>query len=197
MDKEENKKIKVIGITGPIGSGKDTVAEYIGDKLGVKEFQISAPIKDYIRAQGLPVTRDNCQIYGNIIAEKFGPDYSAKIFLEALQKSGQTLGIVSGMRQMAQIEFLEQNTDFFLIAVDAPAEVRYARVTARGTVVEKATLAEFVAQEVGENSGDSIMRLFDCMKKAKITLPNYDDIEELYKKCDELIVQINTHYGII
>ena len=113
-----------------------------------------------------------------------------------MQKSGQTLGIVSGMRQMAQIEFLENKTDFFLIAVDAPAEIRYARVTARGTVVEKATLDEFIAQELGENSGDSIMRLFDCMKKAQITLVNDGDIPTLHKKCDEILMQIKAKYDI-
>lgn len=183
----ESKKI-VIGITGPIGSGKDTVARYIARHLKLEVFEISKPIKNYVISQGLPVTRENCQKFSPIIAEKFGPDYSARIFFENLKGD---VGVISGMRQLPQIEYLEKHTKLFLIAVDAKPENRFKFVVKRGSIVEMPNLEAFVKQEHDENSGASPMRVFECMAHAQIHLENDSDLESLYKKCDEVIKKIN------
>lgn len=182
----DRKKI-VIGVTGPIGSGKDTVARYIAKHFNLEVFEISKPIKDYVVSQGLPVTRENCQKFSPIIAEKFGADYSARIFFENLKTD---IGVISGMRQLPQIEYLETHTKLFLIAVDANPENRFNFVVKRGSIVEMPNLESFIKQEEDENSGASPMRVFECMKRAQITLQNNDDLASLYNKCDEVILEI-------
>ena len=40
--------IPLIGLTGAAGSGKDTVAEHLTDKYGLRLFRFSAPLKDLV-----------------------------------------------------------------------------------------------------------------------------------------------------
>lgn len=178
---------RIIGITGPIGSGKDTAAEYMAHKLGVSVWQISAPLKDKVREAGLVVSRENVMDMGYKIAAEHGEDYLAKLFLE---QAGE-LGIVSGIRQLKQIEYLKTNSDFTMIAVTADGALRFARVQARGTVLELPTLVAFLAHEEHENTDpQSPMRLFECMKQADYTIKNDGDLESLYKKVDEVLEKL-------
>jgi dephospho-CoA kinase len=173
----------IIGVTGPIGSGKDTVADYIAKKLGIPVFEISKYIKDKIREAGLPINRTNTMNFGKQISKEEGPDSIAKLYLSQMGD----MAVFSGFRQPPQLDYLEKNANLILIAVDADPKLRHDRVMARGTVEEFPQLDSFLAHEQEENSGDSPMRLFDCMARAKYKILNNSDLAALFHATDEVL----------
>ncbi|MDO8574206.1 MAG: hypothetical protein Q7R86_01100 [bacterium] len=72
---------KILGFTGPIGSGKDSAAKYVGEKLGIPFFQISDALKDIMRERGVEITRETLTVCGTKYAKEFGEDYLAKVLL--------------------------------------------------------------------------------------------------------------------
>ncbi len=43
----------VIGVIGPVGSGKDTAADYLSRKLKAQHFQISSPLKEIVKERSI------------------------------------------------------------------------------------------------------------------------------------------------
>lgn len=173
---------KVIGIIGPIGVGKDTCAEYIAKKTGAGHFQISQPIKDIALSKGLSTTRETLIEIGRTISQEKGPTYLAEYILDQIN----SIGIITGMRMLEQIDFLRKNSDFFLISIDADPKTRFERVKDRGKLGEADSLEEFIERERLENSG-TVQRLFECMKLADYSIMNNGTIKDLSSSIDEIL----------
>jgi len=181
-----NDKI-VIGITGTIGAGKDVVAEYISKKLNVPALQISQPLKDIARELGIKITRENLVELGTKITKERGNDYLAVVLLER----APSIAVFSGMRELAQLQYLRDHARLILIAVDAAAEVRFARAQKRGKIGEAGSLEDFVRHEQEENSPPHTQRLFECMKLAQYHIDNENTLENLYNEVDDILKKEN------
>ena len=177
---------KILGLIGPIGSGKDSAAKYVGEKLGIPFFQISDALKDIMRERGVTITRETLTVCGTKYAEEFGEDYLAKVILGKIEGAK---GVISGMRQVAQIKYLRENSDFYLVAIGTDAKIRFARSKARGKAGDAGTLELFVKNEILENSGGNIQRVFECIKMADTMIINNSSLEDLYKKIDNLLIE--------
>ncbi|KKW01560.1 MAG: hypothetical protein UY52_C0007G0021 [Parcubacteria group bacterium GW2011_GWC2_49_9] len=172
----------VIGIIGPIGSGKDTAAIYLAEKLGCKVYEISGHIKKLAHEQGILHDRQSLIDFGNRIVKERGSEYLPNALLEQISERG----IITGMRQVAQIEYLQKHSNLILVAIDADPEIRFKRAQARGRLGEATTIEEFVRLEKEENSGDRVQRIFECMKMADHSVTNNGTLEELQKALDDL-----------
>lgn len=175
---------KILGIIGPIGSGKDIAAEYLSHKLRIPTFQISSPLKIIAAERNIEPTRQNLIALGTTIANEKGPAFLAEYILEQIP----TIWIITGMRQLAQIEYLRNNSDFLLLSIDAAPDLRFDRCRTRNKIGEETTLKNFIVKEQEENSGANVQRLFECMKLADISFVNDWDIQSLYAWIDENIV---------
>jgi len=177
---------KIIGVIGPIAAGKDTAAEYISKKWHIPLFEISAHIKEIARLRGIDGNRKNLTVLGRELAADKGLAHLAEKIVAELSSAEADAAVLSGMRQLAQIEYLRANTSLLLIAIDAPSELRFARAKARGKLGEGETLEEFIADEEAENSG-TVQQLFECMKLADHTIVNAGRREELEQALDEIV----------
>ena len=176
-------KKTVIGIIGTVASGKDLLGEYLSKKLEIPIFQISQPIIDTAKKRGIPLTRKNTTKFAQEFAREFGEDYSARIYLEKITDKG----IITGMRQLAQIDYLKKNSNLILIAIDAEPEIRFQRAKERNKIKEATTLKEFIQDEKEENSGDNVQKIFNCIKLADYKINNNSTLDELYSKIDKII----------
>ncbi|MFA6586091.1 MAG: AAA family ATPase [Candidatus Paceibacterota bacterium] len=177
---------KVIGIVGGISSGKDTAAKYISEKLNIPAFEMSQPLKDIARERNIELTRENLVALGTPLAQEFGADYFAKILLGKIDSAG----IFAGMRQIAQIEYLKNNSNFILISIEADPKIRFQRTLARAKLGEATNLEEFIRNEINENSGERIQRLFEIMKMADIHIENNGSLENFYNQIDNIILKL-------
>lgn len=163
------------------------MAKYIGTRLDVPVMEISKYIKDKVRDAGQEITRLNVMDMGYKIAKEEGEDIIAIKYLEVMPE----VAVISGFRQLAQLDYLEKNSNLILISVEADPQIRFDRVHARGTVQELPTLEKFQEHELHENSDpQSPMRLFECIKRAKFHITNDSTLENLYKNTDEVLKKV-------
>ena len=174
----------VICIIGPIGSGKDTAAEYIVSKLGIPSFQISQVLKDFAKEWGLEPTRENLIKVGNKLAEENGPEFTVKVLMD---KTSDNLLLITGARRTEVIDYLRHNYNLILLAITSDPKIRFERCVVRNKLGEAKTLTEFIENEIKENSAPNTERLFECMKVADYTIPNDTDLKTFSSKIDSFL----------
>jgi len=127
----------VIGLTGPIASGKGLVAkmihEFVGENEQIRSVLLSDYIREVVRANGLPLNRDTLREAGNARRKELGPGTWVEKMLEELPDGEEGVLIVDSIRNPGEIQALrdEFGENVLVIAADAPFEDRVKRVLKR------------------------------------------------------------------
>ena len=174
---------RIIGFVGPICSGKDTAGDYVAEKIGIYHYQISKPLIEEAKARRVTLSRKEITEFGTQLAREKGEHYLAEILLERVEKTGT----ITGMRQLEQVAYLRNNSQFTLVSVDCPVEIRFQRAKDRRKIVEALTLQEFVHDEHEENSGKNVQRVFECMKLADYHVSNDSNLSSFYLQIDYIL----------
>jgi len=174
---------RLIGLTGTNGAGKGEAAAFFKSH-GYAYLSLSDVLRDALRAQGLEETRDNLIRKGNELRREGGPDVLARAVMAKVR--GKT--VIDSIRNPKEIAFLKRQAGFILLAIDAPAAVRFDRVRKRGRNESAATLDEFLAKETEERSADPAgQQLHACLALADRTVTNDGTIEDLHRKLEEFL----------
>jgi dephospho-CoA kinase len=174
------KEIKVIGITGHPGSGKDTIADYFLSRGYVKTGGGDI-IRKIMVERGLPT--DRTHMYDFVAEQRrlYGNDYLSRETIKAI--TGNT--VVTGFRNREEIVVFRDHfgDNFFLIAVDAPIEMRYERARMRMRTSDKISFEQFKAEEDRERASSSGSHEVDhVMGMARVLIMNDGSRDELIEK---------------
>ncbi|MGC8812046.1 MAG: AAA family ATPase [Candidatus Aenigmatarchaeota archaeon] len=186
---------KVIGITGTIASGKDTVKRILQARFNCYTVSLSSVIRAELeKKKNKNFSRKNMQDLGNELRKKYGSKILAMLAVEYLQKDKEVI-IVDGIRNPGEIDFLRQKfkDKFVLIGVDAPPEIRFERIRKRNDSSDPKTWEEFLEidkRDQGENEPEYGQRTKDCLKKADFLIVNDSSLEDLENKVNEIIAKI-------
>jgi dephospho-CoA kinase len=191
----EQKKL-VIGISGTICSGKGAVAEILKNK-GCHLITLSSIVKDSLNAKGIPITRISMQDEGNILRKEFGGQVLAERAL-AKYKSYDTPLVIDGIRNIKEVEYLKEHSNFFLIGVDAPFELRWDRIKSRNKDSDLLNHDKFViddARDRGFNEPLDGQQVAMCLVHADFLINNDDnfirlDDSKLLKEVNEIYREI-------
>jgi dephospho-CoA kinase len=83
---------------------------------------------------------------------------------------------------------LREQPGFILLAFDAPAALRFARVARRGRSESAATLDDFIRKEEEEKGADpAAQQLHTCMALADRVIVNDGRIEDLQRRLEEFL----------
>lgn len=176
----------IIGLSGTLGAGKDTVAQYLVQK-GFQHLSLSDFVREEARRRKIGLDRDSLRELANIMVEKSGGEILAKIAMSRKKKKDLVL---SSIRRIPEIDYLHKNKDFILIFVDAPIIIRYRRLRQRARVGDDTmSFKDFKAQEKLEMSGKSTQRLDLCKKKADVLIDNSQTEKHLFKQIDKIITK--------
>ena len=176
-------KEKIIGLTGTNGSGKGEAAEFFKGH-GFAYLSLSDLIREELRQKGQEISRDNLIKMGNHLRKTFGADILARRTMELVR--GKT--IIDSIRNPKEVEYLQKQKAFTLLAVDAPPEVRYNRVMDRGRDESVQTLEEFIAKEKEEmTESDKGQQLQKCMQMADYLVLNDGTLEEFHRKLEAFL----------
>jgi dCMP deaminase len=175
----------LIGLTGTNGAGKGEAAKYL-ESLGYAYYSLSDILREELAARGEPATRDNLIRVGNELRARFGPDILALRTLKKLRPGGRA--VIDSIRNAREVAALRRQPGFVLVAIDAPAEVRFARVQARGRDESAATLGEFLAKEDEERrGGEAAQQLEACLALADIRIENTGTLQDLHRRLEEAL----------
>lgn len=179
----------IIGITGTLGAGKGTVVDYLVEKKGFNYYSVRQFLIEEIKKQSLPVNRDIMTEVANRLRANHSSSYIIEqLYKKAIDKGGNA--IIESIRTPGEIDFLQKQGEFYLIAVDANPKIRYNRITLRASETDKITYDTFIANEKREltTSDPNKQNLSRCIELADIVLINNGSIEELQQKTEDKLI---------
>lgn len=177
----------IFGLSGLNGAGKGEVLRFLEER-SFYALSLSDVIRERLAEQGLEETRERMIQAGTAIRAERGPGGLAEILSEKLLHDRNY--VIDSVRHPAEVEVLRRSSDHFqLIWVDAPAEVRLARMRARGRAGDARDLEELHALEKRElGSDDPAAQQLDAVHAlADVTLVNDTSLDRLREKIQSVL----------
>jgi len=120
----------IIGVSGRNGAGKGEVVNYLADR-SFYGLSLSDVIRDELAKEGVEPTREAMIAKGTALRARYGPGALALRLIDRLIPDRNYA--IDSIRHPAEVEALrESGHGFHLVWVDAPLEVRFDRMQARG-----------------------------------------------------------------
>jgi len=177
----------IIGLSGLNGAGKGEIVRFL-EARSFSSSSLSDVIRDELKARGLDETRERMIETGNAIRARSGPGGLALRLVERLVPDRNY--VVDSVRHPAEVDVLrERATSFRLIWVEAPEEVRLARLHARARPGDPATLADLKRLEQRELGSDdpAAQQLLAVRALADFTVVNDGDLPTLHARVQEIL----------
>ena len=177
----------ILGITGSFGAGKGAAVDYLVQEKGFVHFAARTFIREEIERRGMVVDRDSYTFVGNELRTHHGPMYVAQELLTQAELSG-TDAVIESLRAKAEVLFIQQEGGIVL-GIDAPAEMRFARVIRRGSETDHVTFEKWDEQEKKEMNPDDPTKqdIFGALEMSDFVIQNDGNIDELHRKIDQFL----------
>ncbi|MBI4448975.1 AAA family ATPase [Candidatus Woesearchaeota archaeon] len=169
----------LIGIAGPLAVGKDTVGAILKEE-GFVNFSYGDVLRDECDRRGIPKDRPTLVRIADEFRAK-DPAYLSKLLLKRIKSSGVAKALLTGIRTPSEVAELRKDPSFVLVWVDAPLELRYARIHANPRD-ERDTISfeEFKAHDEREWHGINTHISFSKIKlMADVEIQNDKGLKEL------------------
>jgi len=186
--------VKIIGLTGTIGSGKYVVRDYLKQKFNCFYIKISDVLRNETEKKRGKLDRKTLQDSGDEMRRKYGNYILAKVAIEYLPRNKQLI-VIDGIRNPGEVDYLKKtfSKDFVLIAIDSLPELRFERLKQRGRPDDPKTWEEFLemdARDQGVNQPDYGQQTRKCMDIADFNIKNDGNLEEFQATIAELVKKI-------
>jgi dephospho-CoA kinase len=178
------KKPLLLGITGAFGSGKSTASDFFASKDFTK-IELSDFLEEEIRNRYKgKITRKQLQDEGNTMRTKYGSGILAKKALEQIERDKLDRVVISGIRNLGEVEVLCENPHFLLLAIMVDREARFERLQ-KNPRREKLTSQSFMKldyRDLGIGEEDSGLQVGMCIAVADVYIDNNGTKEMLKEK---------------
>ena len=178
--------MKVIGLFGLIGSGKDTVSDYISNKYGYRVIVMGDIARELAAQRGLEPNRDNLIRMQREQVERYGITWFADEVVRRIRANKWPKAIINGIRRPedARVPKAAFGKEMILIEVYADQKLRFERMRSRARIGDPKTFEEFVHQE----ELDAKAFGFDETRKfVDYKVTNNTTLEELCGQVDDLL----------
>lgn len=178
--------MKLVGIGGTNGSGKDTVGHMLAERHGFLFVSVSDFLREEARKRGLPIEREVLRMISAEWRRKFGLGTLVDRAVELAQNSStQYAGVAAvPMRNVGEAKRVHE-LGGRLIWVDADPKIRYERILGRArTAEDNKTFEEFIKEEEDEShqAGDEATLNLEGVKAiSDIFLENNGKHIEVFK----------------
>lgn len=187
---------QLIGLSGTLGSGKDTIANHLVQKHNFLHVSTGDVLRHEAAKRGLPTDRRtliDISIQMRKSGRGFGLFIEEGIKLFNKQKHTYAGLVMSGLRVPGEAEYIQQ-IGGKLLFIDAPVQERYRRVISRQRDNEPTkTLQQFIDYDTDEINGVSDdpyeVNLGAIRKKADTVITNTGSFEELFDQVEKVLNQ--------
>ena len=178
-----------IGLTGPIGAGKDAVSEYLKEEHNFEAFSCGDAIREIAREEGLEPNRENLGMIGKERRQEEGKGFLGKKAAEMAKKDSSETLVINGIRNPEEVEELRKKLEnsFVLVYVHADEEIRFERLKERGRPGDPETFPKFKEQDKKEKERFNMEETFSMADRK---LSNEGTLEDLYRRTDKLLSEI-------
>ena len=170
--------MKVIGVVGLPATGKGEFSRIAGE-LGIPVVVMGDVVRREVRRQGIPMSDEAMGRISGELREEYGRDALATLSIPFIEDTGADVVLVDGIRSDAEvIRFRDYFDEFYLVAVEAPFDLRMTRVRHRAREDDTISVAELTARderELGWGLGEAIL-MADC------TITNVGGMNEYEEK---------------
>lgn len=182
-----NNKI-ILGLVGPIASGKEVTKNYILSKYNSSNCKFSTILRDILNRIDVLVSRENLQTISTILRQNFGEELLARVIARDASILEGDIVVIDGVRRPADIKYLRELPNFYLIKIDANPNKRHKRAVLRNENKgdDEKTFEEFLKDH--ESEADSLVPI--VMEQSDYEIDNNGSLDDLYKQIDEIIERI-------
>lgn len=185
-----SKKAQIIGLVGPKGSGKGTIAQRLKTKYGARIVTFSDILSDVLEILNMERNRVN-QIYLSIaLREQFGYEVLANALQKRIDKmKGSSPIVIDGIRFTQDFKPWKNLPNFSLISLDAEIKERFNRIKRRSKNKEEKILTWTKFQK--EESMPTEISFKKLARQAKFQVNTNSTLKETYKQLDEIAEGLN------
>ncbi len=178
--------MKIIGIAGSNGAGKDTLGDVLRNEYGFVTVSLSDILRKELTELGMPHTRENLSSHSKLLRDKYGDGAMADLTIQRNADADKLC--ITSIRTPGEVEVV-QKFGGVVFWVDADPEVRYQRIIARGrdTVTDHITFEEFMKQQTAEMTPTKEgggLNMKSVKEKSDFT------IENNFSEMDDYLVQL-------
>ncbi len=180
----------IIGITGPIASGKSVLAEMLVAN-GFTRLTLSEEVREEARKIGAPIERVSLQNLGNEMRLKHGKGYWAKRLIAKIEADKHY--VIEGIRNPGEIEELIKFRNFVLVGIIAPIEDRLQWIIARNKDSDPKTIEgvrAIDARDRGFGEGECGQQVESCLALANVCISNNTSLDDLRLKAVQILEDI-------
>lgn len=175
----------IIGLTGNIATGKDTVASILQQK-GFQHISLSDLLRAELQIRHIPLTRGNLITVANQLRVEKGSDFLARTALAQMQSRKNY--VITSIRSIDEAKTFLTKKNFIFVQITAPIELRLQRVQQRNRENDPKTKKELLQREAQENSTDKFsQQLQQVALLTTYELVNDSTLQELERKVDALL----------
>lgn len=171
----------IIGLTGPMASGKATIIGVL-KKKGFQSVTMSDVIKIEADQAGIPHERSQIQDFANAIRAKEGAGAWAKRCLEKAKGEGWKDWVIDGFRNPAEIDGFRKDPSFVLIAIMLSETEIVKRILARKRDIDSKDSHEIIREllrDWGKDEPPEGQQVGLCVRRADYFFDNSIPLEKV------------------
>ena len=180
----------VVGIVGPIASGKGVVSKLF-QKKGFKQYSLSDRIREELRKRKLPENdRLHLQNVGDELRKKFGDGVLAERTIKKVHDDECKKIVLESIRNPGEIRLLRETLKATIIGIDASQKKRFKHLKARNRKGDPKTWKEFVKFDTREISGKRKgyqIQVDRCLQMSDFVIKNEGSKKELATKVEKVM----------
>jgi dephospho-CoA kinase len=128
--------MRVIGLTGGLGSGKDSWGNFLSEHFyGAHESTSQVAREHYLNSYGHEPSRDEVREASTLLRKNEGETYLVKTAFERAHRIGSELIIISGLYVPAEADYIRGQSGK-IVHIKAPDFLRFERARLRARVGE-------------------------------------------------------------